>query len=425
MSLTKVSYSMIQGAPVSVVDYGADPTGIADSTSAMAAAFAVVAANPDKYCLIFPSGTYRYTVSPNYGVTGACIYAQGQVILQYEGTGNAVIFDGGASVSLAYDVQFLGDFVINGAATSLNGIYLRSVHHSKIQGHVKGCGTSGAGLKTEFAVCTEFWVKVTNNGSFGANRPVNGYSLGNRDTAEQTSACIFYNPICEGVSAVGILLTAASSCQFFGGTSEGNSDPGSLGIAITSGACKRNAFYGIDCEDNPNDLSDNGTFNTYVDCLFADPIANYGVNNTFVGGQCTTITNSGSMSLHGVSYTNLVNTGNLTRISGYNITGSFFDPDLSANSLSKIVNTPHNTATTIVTLPSTRSHFYNVYANIPSTGNATAYRAIAVLYQDGSNASIISQTNGSNLTVSLSGLNVQVTQTSGAAADVQVVAEAI
>lgn len=34
MALTKVSYSMISGAPISVVDYGADPTGVADSTAA-------------------------------------------------------------------------------------------------------------------------------------------------------------------------------------------------------------------------------------------------------------------------------------------------------------------------------------------------------------------------------------------------------
>jgi len=38
MSLTKVSYSMITGAPVNVRDYGADPSGVTDSTSAFQAA---------------------------------------------------------------------------------------------------------------------------------------------------------------------------------------------------------------------------------------------------------------------------------------------------------------------------------------------------------------------------------------------------
>ena len=40
MSLTKVSYSMITGASVNVLDYGADPTGVADSTTAIQLAIA-------------------------------------------------------------------------------------------------------------------------------------------------------------------------------------------------------------------------------------------------------------------------------------------------------------------------------------------------------------------------------------------------
>ena len=39
MSLTKASYSMITGAVVNILDYGADPTGVADSTAAIQAAF--------------------------------------------------------------------------------------------------------------------------------------------------------------------------------------------------------------------------------------------------------------------------------------------------------------------------------------------------------------------------------------------------
>lgn len=38
MSLTKATYSMIQGAVTNVLDYGADSTGVADSTSAIQAA---------------------------------------------------------------------------------------------------------------------------------------------------------------------------------------------------------------------------------------------------------------------------------------------------------------------------------------------------------------------------------------------------
>lgn len=53
MSLTKVSYSMLGSSPVSVLDYGADPTGVADSSSAINAALAASAS------VFIPDGTYK------------------------------------------------------------------------------------------------------------------------------------------------------------------------------------------------------------------------------------------------------------------------------------------------------------------------------------------------------------------------------
>ena len=35
MALTKVSYSMINGSPFNILDFGADPTGQTDSTTAI------------------------------------------------------------------------------------------------------------------------------------------------------------------------------------------------------------------------------------------------------------------------------------------------------------------------------------------------------------------------------------------------------
>lgn len=61
MSLTKATYSMIEGAPVNVLDFGADPTGVADSTAAFQAAYAA------GYRIYVPEGTYSVTqlVAPN------------------------------------------------------------------------------------------------------------------------------------------------------------------------------------------------------------------------------------------------------------------------------------------------------------------------------------------------------------------------
>lgn len=53
MSLTKASYSMITGAPANVLDFGADPTGVADSAAAFTAALAASG------LVYIPNGTYR------------------------------------------------------------------------------------------------------------------------------------------------------------------------------------------------------------------------------------------------------------------------------------------------------------------------------------------------------------------------------
>lgn len=68
MSLTKATYSMIEGAPVNVLDYGADPTGVADSSAAFAAAIATAKA------IFVPKGIYKASFSLG---TGQIIYGEG------------------------------------------------------------------------------------------------------------------------------------------------------------------------------------------------------------------------------------------------------------------------------------------------------------------------------------------------------------
>lgn len=83
MSLTKATYSMIDGAPVNILDYGADPTGVADSTAAIQAAV-----NAGKSIYI-PAGTFKVTASiilsqNNFEITGI----KGKSIVMGGGGGN-------------------------------------------------------------------------------------------------------------------------------------------------------------------------------------------------------------------------------------------------------------------------------------------------------------------------------------------------
>lgn len=87
MSLTKATYSMISGAAINVLDYGAIGDGVADDTSAIQAA--IVAANNENI-VYFPDGTYKVTgtfemplkVSGNFTVDGNIKWSFKKEILQ-------------------------------------------------------------------------------------------------------------------------------------------------------------------------------------------------------------------------------------------------------------------------------------------------------------------------------------------------------
>ena len=108
MSLTKVSYSMISGAPVNVLDYGATGNGSTDDTVAIQAA----ASAATNRVLYVPAGTYRLTSVITIPVTTSI---QGEGIGKtnfVQATANTGAFKT-ASASLAY-LQWNG-FTVTGA----------------------------------------------------------------------------------------------------------------------------------------------------------------------------------------------------------------------------------------------------------------------------------------------------------------------
>lgn len=94
MSLTKATFSMISGAWVNVLDYGADPTGVASSSAAINAAISAGS------CIFFPSGTY-YVTAPIILKTGVIIKGSGIVDKGYYSGSFANNPDGGTYIKLA------------------------------------------------------------------------------------------------------------------------------------------------------------------------------------------------------------------------------------------------------------------------------------------------------------------------------------
>ena len=91
MSLTKVSFPMIEGATFNILHYGADPTGIADSTAAILAA---VAAGGSNCSIYFPTGTYKVTSQILISSDRVHIYGDGAyaTTIMFAPTANSTLF---------------------------------------------------------------------------------------------------------------------------------------------------------------------------------------------------------------------------------------------------------------------------------------------------------------------------------------------
>jgi len=130
MALTKASYSMITGAYVNVVDYGATGDGTTNDATAIQAAFSAADTTPPK-TVYFPAGTYltnsTLTVNPNTtnGVVPQIVGEGSQATIIKAGPGlgaNPILKHQGASPSTTTKwtgFQLLG----TGAANGQYGVY--------------------------------------------------------------------------------------------------------------------------------------------------------------------------------------------------------------------------------------------------------------------------------------------------------------
>jgi hypothetical protein len=122
MSLTKASYSMITGAPANVLDYGADPTGVADSKSAIDLALASGIKE-----IYFPKGTYKYlgqmTIPSGIKMIGAGAFAYTQINITYAGFGVVINGDFGLIQDILWNFTQSGfDFSTTTSNTTMNTI---------------------------------------------------------------------------------------------------------------------------------------------------------------------------------------------------------------------------------------------------------------------------------------------------------------
>lgn len=128
--------------PYRVRRYGADNTGLADCSTALANARLVYLQSAE---MTFDTGTYKYATTPNWALNGGKLLNDGPVTLVYTGTAAVLTVDFGSG-PVGYDMR-VGDFVLNGGATATYGLYCknqRGCFYGKLR--VIGAATTGYGF---------------------------------------------------------------------------------------------------------------------------------------------------------------------------------------------------------------------------------------------------------------------------------------
>lgn len=126
MALTKASYAMTTGAPINILDYGADNTGVIDSSPAIQAAILQTYATGGGaiYC---PAGEYKLnttiTFPEDYYIK---FFGDGSLRTRFvfKGSGNAM--QAASNTTNKIKVCFEGFWLYNDSANSTNGIFIKN-----------------------------------------------------------------------------------------------------------------------------------------------------------------------------------------------------------------------------------------------------------------------------------------------------------
>lgn len=269
MSLTKATYSMIDSAPVSTLDYGVDSTGATDATTAFNNARAAArAANKPLVIYGTPKITAQIAVTQkehwifdgNIGNTGGS-RPSSYLIKAASVTGALVTFSGAATNSIVQYGGIVGEngntgdgYLIQTNSVVLEYPYVENMGQDGIR---VGSDTPGSGVNAN----SFFMLKpvAQDNGRHGihisdgdATLPSNAnagtliapfaQNNGNNGIYVDNSAwTTILNPLCEANAAYGINLGPNSSISIFGGDTEGNTIGGFYQVNA-----EKNKIYDLD-----------------------------------------------------------------------------------------------------------------------------------------------------------------------------------
>jgi hypothetical protein len=409
MSLTKVSYSMISGAPCNVLDYGADPTGVADSTAAFQAAIGAYGDNRNIYV---PDGTYLVKESLFLGIYKK-LY------------GNS-----SSTVLIRFDPPVAGDTncIVGDSFTQVEGLSIIKLAAFPCQGLVSYTPTVANGWKNGIVrdvVVTDFDVAIGSTQGLtqglmfqNVYERVRTYNattalqMGSGSNANTFLHCEFWN------SGTAVQLNNVTTQTFIGCGFENSTN---YDFVVE-------ASYNIEFETCYFEPARGGTFNdstgTFDNChstaFVNDPTLQFITysNNSVISVNDFTDYNFGGASSYATQFyarsgdnTGYAEKSNLlVRVGTEKADGIRVESPYISNS--GTVTLANGATQTIVALAGAKSGLYEVYATIRASGNTSLYASFATVIWDTTGARIVAN-NGTNTPLSLSGTSVIVTNSVG------------
>ena len=411
---------MINGSALNVLDYGADPTGSTDSTAAIQAAI-TAALGSSSGTVWIPAGTYAVTSLNIYptGTKSLVLVGDGalnSVFVKY-GSGTDPILNisgtagGGAGAGVVSKCQFKNFSIQGVSGKTFVGMYADTLAQFFMEGvYIHSCSIALQSLGSLIFTVRSCYFTSNNIGFQADKSPVNnGYS-----NLIKFDDCVF-----QGNSTYHGLLNRGQqivfqNCDFESGTTGFNVTSTYEDETAESSVTWNNCWWEGN-SSNPVIVNSNSTWVSLHGCNLYGPASSVTINGA---GNNVSLQNC-----YGTEYLNMADsTGQLTISNCLFPVYSISTPNVAITNLQSSgarvpakfdkVNSSEGTTSTATATPLTvgatgTDSITLVAAYVPSASVNESCSGIVV-------GNVISNvSNGSNMSLSVSGANIQVTQTTG------------
>lgn len=431
MSLTKASYSMITGAPVNVLDYGADPTGVSDSSTAIQTA--ITASSGKK--VVFPSGTYLISNTINLISNVSIDFQQSSIIVNctnycFYGSGlNEVNLSGGiftpsaAIVTETHPTGTYGNSCVAYFLNCTNCHVTKIVSASNFYGVLNFYNSSDCSATYNYLTDNAGGIQCLASSQYAGTTSLMGinfsyniiehsgddglsFLIGNGYTGSISSSNISFNYITKSVGAKGTIGQARGIALVGGQTSSSNNIFG-VEVIGNTGYYMGNEFIRatgvLESSISHNSVNGFAAIGYYAYTLGSTSTGAYGVKNIdFIGNKAiNNLTNVSAIFTDGAVDCKLYGNYGLTTVSGQ---GALF----MTNSSNCIIrdNTLLNSSAYGIQLASTTT-YCDCYSNdVSSAVSGISDNGTANLKQN--NIGWVTQAEG-NATISSSSTSTTIT----------------